>query len=105
MSRDDQLAQGVLELHSKGFGFLRNAARNYLAQPGDAYVATQLIQKHHLRAGELLAGPTEPGKKGSGPRLVRVETIEGQPAAQHPRRKFDDLTPIDPTEQIVPETG
>jgi transcription termination factor Rho len=105
MSRDDQQAQGVLELHAKGFGFLRNPARNYVSQPGDPYVPAQLIQKHHLRAGELVAGATEPGKKGSGPRLVRIATIEGLPPAQHPRRNFDDLTPIDPHEQIVLETG
>jgi transcription termination factor Rho len=105
MSRDDQLAQGVLELHAKGYGFLRNPARNYTPQPGDAYVATQLIQRHRLRKGELIAGPTEPGKKGSGPRLIRVESIEGAAPDKHPRRNFDDLTPIDPHEQIVLETG
>ena len=30
--------QGVLELHPKGYGFLRNPKRHYAAQPGDAYV-------------------------------------------------------------------
>ena len=33
MPPEEQLPQGVLELHSKGFGFLRNPARNYAAQP------------------------------------------------------------------------
>ena len=37
--RDDQPAQGVLEMHPKGFGFLRDPKRNYTAQPGDAYVS------------------------------------------------------------------
>src|SRR4051812_45978832 len=105
MPRDDQPAQGVLELHAKGFGFLRNQARNYAILPGDAYVSTQLIQKHRLREGELIAGPTEPGKKGSGPRLVRVESIEGVAPDKYPRRNFDALTPIDPHDQIVLETG
>ena len=27
----DASVQGVLELHPKGYGFLRNAARNYMA--------------------------------------------------------------------------
>jgi transcription termination factor Rho len=105
MPRDDQPAQGVLELHAKGFGFLRNPARNYAIQPGDPYVSTQLIQKYHLREGELIAGPTEPGKKGSGPRLARVQSIEGVAPDKHPRRNFDALTPVDPHEQIVLETG
>jgi transcription termination factor Rho len=105
MSRDNHLAQGVLELHPKGYGFLRNAARNYAAQSADPYVAAPLIQKLRLREGLLLAGPTEPAKKGSGPRLARVEQVEGRAADQFRNRNFDDLTPIDPHEQITLETG
>jgi transcription termination factor Rho len=104
MARDDQPAQGVLELHPKGFGFLRNAARNYVAQQADAYVPAPLIQKFRLREGLLLTGPVEAPRKGSGPRLARVEQIEGQPPEQYAPRKFDDLTPIDPHDQIRLET-
>ena len=49
MARDDQSAQGVLELHPKGYGFLRNAARNYVAQSADAYVPAPFIQKLGLK--------------------------------------------------------
>jgi transcription termination factor Rho len=105
MPRDDQLAQGVLELHPKGFGFLRNPARHYAAQPVDPYVPAPVIQQMHLREGLQLTGPVEPGRKGSGPRLVRVEQIEGAKPDQYRRRNFDDLTPVDPHEQIVLETG
>ena len=59
MPHDHSPARGVLELHPKGYGFLRNAARNFAAQPGDAYVSAQLISKHGLREGLLLAGPVE----------------------------------------------
>jgi len=38
MPRDDHSVQGVLELHPRGYGFLRNAARNYTPQSADAYV-------------------------------------------------------------------
>src|SRR5262245_63333378 len=71
-------AQGVLELHPKGYGFLRNPAKSYAALPGDPYVPAPLIQQHHLREGLLLAGPVEAGKKGAGPRLTRLEGIEGE---------------------------
>jgi transcription termination factor Rho len=94
-----------LELHPKGYGFLRNPAKNYVAQPGDAYVAAPLVSKLQLREGLLLAGPTEAAKKGSGPRLAQVEEIEGHAPEDYRRRNFDDLTPIDPHEQIVLETG
>ncbi len=105
MPRDPQTHEGVLELHPKGYGFLRTAARNYLPQAGDPYVGTPLIQKWGLREGHLVAGPVEAGKKGGGPRLTDVRTIEGLPPAQYPRRRFDDLTAVDPTEQIRLETG
>jgi transcription termination factor Rho len=105
MSRDDQSAHGVLEVHSKGYGFLRNVARNYMAQAADPYVPGPLIQKFGLREGVLVSGPTEQVKRGSAPRLARVEQIEGEVPEKFRRRNFDDLTPIDPHERIVLETG
>jgi transcription termination factor Rho len=97
-------AQGVLELAPKGFGFLRDPARNFMPQPGDAFVALPLIQKYRLREGLLIFGAVEPPLKGNGPRLVQVETIEGQPPDEYQPRNFDDLTPIDPHEHITLET-
>ena len=112
MPRDDRTplppnlanAEGVLEMHPKGYGFLRDPARNYASQPGDAYVGAPLIAKHGLREGVLLTGPVEPPRKGSGPRLARVDRIEGLPPEEYKPRKFDSLTAVDPTEQIVLET-
>src|SRR5262249_5226690 len=98
-------AGGVLEMHPKGFGFLRDSGRSFAAQPGDAYVPAPLIQKHGLRVGVHLSGPAEPPQKGSGPRLVRVEAIEGKPPDELRRRNFDELTPVDPHEMLVLETG
>jgi transcription termination factor Rho len=104
MSQSTRSAEGVLELHPKGYGFLRSPARRYTAQANDAYVSAPMIQQLGLREGLLLAGPTENQKRG-GPRLVRVEQIEGQPPEQFRRRRFDDLTPIDPHEWLRLETG
>ena len=105
MLRDLQTAQGVLELNLKGFGFLRDAARNFTAQPGDAYVPPPLMQKHRLREGMFVAGPIEPSKKGTGPRLLEVTELEGMDPGKYQRRNFDELTPIDPHEHIRLETG
>jgi transcription termination factor Rho len=101
----EQAVQGVLELHPKGFGFLRNPGRHYAAQPADPYVPAPLVQQFRLREGLLIGGPSEAPRKGSGPRLARIEQIEGEAADKYARRNFDDLTPIDPNEQIVLETG
>jgi transcription termination factor Rho len=98
--------EGVLELHPKGFGFLRNPGRHYVAQPADPYVPAPLIQQFRLREGLLVAGPTEAARKGAnGPRLARVDHIEGDAPDRYRRRNFDDLTPIDPHDQITLETG
>ncbi len=105
MSTLEHSAEGVLELHPRGYGFLRNRQRNYLAGQADPYVAAPLVQKLGLREGLLLAGPLEPAAKGTGPRLTKIEQIEGKPAEQFRGRNFDDLTPIDPRERIVLETG
>ncbi len=105
MPHDDHQVQGVLELHPKGYGFLRNPARNYVASPNDPYVPGPLITKGRLREGLLVAGVAEPARKGSGPRLARLDAVEGRPPEQYRPRKFDDLTPIDPHEHIRLETG
>jgi len=98
-------SQGVLELHPKGFGFLRNPSRHYAAQAGDPYVPAPLIQKHSLREGMLVGGVVEPPRKGaSGPRLTAVARIEDQEPHRVGFRNWDELTPIDPHEQVVLET-
>src|SRR5262245_59427551 len=97
--------QGVLELHPKGFGFLRSPASHYAARPNDAYVPAPLVQRFALREGLLVEGPTGAADRGSGPRLLGVEHIEGRTPNHFPRRNFDELTPIDPTKQVVLETG
>jgi len=96
--------QGVLEMHPKGYGFLRNPARMYAAQPSDAYVPAPMIQRYALREGLMLAGPTESATRGSGPRLLKIERIENDAPERYQRRNFDDLTPIDPREHVILET-
>jgi transcription termination factor Rho len=97
--------QGILELHPKGFGFLRNPARHYAAQAGDPYVPAPLIQKHSLREGMLVGGVVEPPRKGaSGPRLTAIARIEGKEPRDVAFREWDELTPIDPHEHIQLET-
>jgi transcription termination factor Rho len=97
--------QGILELHPKGYGFLRNPAKNYIAQPADPFVEQRLIQKYKLLVGMEITGPTEPNPRGTGPRLKDVATIDGFTPDKYPRRSFDEMTPIDPHERIKLEFG
>lgn len=98
--------QGLLELHPKGYGFLRDAKANYASQESDAFVSSTLIEKHKLREGVWMTGECVSGGRGQGPRLRSVDTIDGRTLEAYAEVKsFDELTPINPHEQIVLETG
>jgi len=106
MSEPRTLAHGVLELHPKGYGFLRNPARNYTPVPADAYVSGQLVDQFHLAEGVHLAGPLEPPRRGAtGPRLAAIERIEGGDPKAYRRRNWEELTAVDPTKWLQLETG
>ena len=98
--------EGVLELHPKAYGFIRDPKSNYKAQDSDAFVSSSLIEKHNLREGILIRGEVGPGTRGQGPRLKSIETIDGRTVEEYMQIKsFDELTPINSFEQIKLETG
>lgn len=97
---------GVLELHPKGYGFLRDPQNNYASAKTDPFVSGTLIERCSLREGVLIKGEAIPGPKGQGPRLKSVETVEGRTVEEYQKIKtFDTLTAINPHEQIKLETG
>jgi transcription termination factor Rho len=97
-------AQGVLEILSEGWGFLRR--HNFTPNPEDIYVSQTQIKRFGLKTGDLVAGQVRPPKdseKYFG--LLRVEQVNGlDPEVARNRVNFDDLTPIYPNERIVLET-
>ncbi len=98
--------EGVLEMHPKGYGFLRDPKKNYAAQDIDAFVSSSLIDKHGLREGILIRGEVGPGSKGQGPRLKSIETIDSRTLEEYQQIKlFEDLTPVNPFEHIRLERG
>ena len=105
MAQNAPLHEGVLELHAKGYGFLRSVKKNYQPQPNDPYVPGPLLQKHKLRVGQLVAGPVEPNRQGQGLRLADVTQLEGQAPGSVASRNFDELTAVDPYEMLKLETG
>jgi transcription termination factor Rho len=105
---DEQTSSGVLELHSKGYGFLRDPARNYKAGKDDVYVGPPLVARYQLRQGVRITGVLEPPAAGEAqaPRLAELTEIEGHPPEAYLRiAGFDERTAIDPQERIVLETG
>jgi len=97
---------GVLELHPKGYGFLRSSDNDYSARETDAFVSSSFVEKHHLREGIMLTGDIGPGTRGQGPRLLTINSIDGGSVEDYEKLKhFDTLTAINPFEQIKLETG
>lgn len=98
--------QGILELHPKGYGFLRDPKAGYVSQETDVFVSGSLLEKYGIREGVLITGESIPGGRGQGPRLKSIQSIEGRLPEQYIEIKnFDSLTPINPNVQIRLETG
>lgn len=101
--------EGVLEMMSDGYGFLRSADYNYLTSPDDIYVSPSQIKLFGLKTGDWVQGTIRPPKEGEKYfALLKVETINGRdPQAVRDRVPFDYLTPLFPNEKLnlVYDTG
>ena len=62
----DIVGEGVVEVLSDGFGFLRSPDANYLPGPDDIYVSPSQIRRFGLRTGDTIEGLVD----GSVPVLV-----------------------------------
>jgi transcription termination factor Rho len=96
------MGQGVVEVLSDGFGFLRSPQSNYLAGPDDIYVSPQQIRKLSLRTGDTVEGIIKGPRDGERYfALVRASTInfEDPERARH-KVPFDNLTPLYPDKRL-----
>jgi transcription termination factor Rho len=106
MSTVECIRSGILEMHPKGYGFLRDPRRNYRVGQDDVYVGSPLLSKFQLRPGVHLTGRIEAASRGQGPRLAELTEIEGRaPEQSLGLRGFDELTAVDPFDRIRLETG
>ena len=94
--------EGVLEILSDGFGFLRSPDYNYLPGPDDIYVSPSQIRRFNLRTGDVVAGQIRPPKDGERYfALLKVEaTNYEEPERAREKILFDNLTPLYPEEQL-----
>jgi transcription termination factor Rho len=98
--------EGVLEMHPKGYGFLRDPKNDFAAAKDDPFVPATLVERYRLREGLLLRGDIVGTGRGQGPRLRSLETIEGKDPELHLAVKpFEELTAVNPFERIRLETG
>jgi len=95
-------SEGVLEIMSDGYGFLRSSDYNYLNSPDDIYVSQSQIKLFGLKTGDTVRGTIRPPKEGEKyfP-LIKVELINGRPPEEvRDRIPFDFLTPLFPLKKF-----
>ncbi|PHS72358.1 MAG: transcription termination factor Rho [Cycloclasticus sp.] len=104
---DDIHGDGVLEVLSDGFGFLRSPAESYLAGPDDIYVSPSQIRRFGLRTGDTISGKIRPPKDGERYfALLKVDQLNYEkPEDARNKIAFKDLTPLFPNERLFLELG
>ena len=94
--------EGVLEILTEGYGFLRSQDWNYLYGPDDIYVSPSQIKRFDLRTGDTVLGQVRPPKEGERYlALLKVESVNGDnPDNAKQRTPFDDLRPRYPETRL-----
>ena len=98
----DIVGEGVVEVLSDGFGFLRSPDANYLPGPDDIYVSPSQIRRFGLRTGDTIEGHIRSPKEGERYfALLKVNTLnfEDPEKARH-KVNFDNLTPLFPNQRF-----
>ncbi len=98
--------EGVLEILSEGFGFLRSANYNYLPCPDDIYISPSQIRRFDLKTGDTVGGVIRPPKEGEKYfALLKVEAVNFEdPEKVKDKIFFDNLTPLYPNQRLKLET-
>ena len=100
--KETLIGEGVLEIMSDGYGFLRSKDANYLAGSDDIYVSPALIKKNSLKNGDTVEGDLRAPKSNEKYfALDNVKTINFEdPKKSKHRVHFDDLTPLYPQQKL-----
>ena len=99
-------SQGILEVMSDGYGFLRSPDFNYLPGPDDIYVSPSQIKRFGLRTGHQVSGQIRPPKeKERFYALLKVDMVNEKPPDDVKKAiLFDKLIPLYPDEKFNLET-
>src|SRR6201994_988259 len=105
-SRGVQLiGEGMLEITSESYGFLRWERYNFTPCPEDVYVSAAILKKHGIRPGNKVRGYIRgPKEKEKFMAMEQVISIEGIPLESWSEPKhFDQLTALFPDKRILLE--
>ena len=106
-SGEDIYGDGVLEILSDGFGFLRSSDCSYLAGPDDIYVSPSQIRRFNLRTGDTISGKIRPPKDSERYfAMLKVQEINYEPPENAKGKVlFSNLTPLFANQRFVLELG
>src|SRR5436309_8858926 len=100
---EPEFGEGIIEISGKGFGFLRDAKRNFVQTPQDIFVTPEIVRRFALRDGMWIYGETRRGSRG--PQLVKLLKINGEePTKYQSLTPFEELARINPNKRIKLET-
>lgn len=104
---EDIFGEGVLEILSEGYGFLRSAGSDYMESPDDIYVSPQLIRRFNLRTGDSISGKIRPPKEGERYfAVIRIDSVNfDHPEQAKQKILFENLTPLFPQERLKMTIG
>lgn len=104
---EDIHGDGVLEVLTDGFGFLRSADGSYQAGPDDIYVSPSQIRRFGLRSGDTISGKIRPPKDSERYfALLKVDEINyDSPESAKRKILFENLTPLFASKRLVMEQG
>jgi len=93
-------SEGILEIMSEGFGFLRTSG--YLPGENDIYISPSQIRRFNLSVGDLVSGQVRPPKEGERYyALLKIEAVNHEdPESSKERIDFENLTPLFPEKMI-----
>lgn len=93
-------SEGILEIMSDGFGFLRTSG--YLPGGNDIYISPSQIRRFNLSIGDLVSGQVRAPKEGERYyALLKIEAVNHEdPELSKERIDFENLTPLFPDEMI-----
>ena len=96
-------AEGIVEVSGKGFGFLREARRNFTQSNNDIFVTPEIVRKYGLRDGMWIKGEIRRGNRG--PQMFKLTELEGEdPDHFQNLPVFEELSVINPNKRIKLET-
>ncbi|MEC5198108.1 transcription termination factor Rho [Arthrobacter sp. PL16] len=112
VTEDDVLlpVAGILDV-LENYAFVRTSG--YLPGPNDVYVSLAQVKKHNLRKGDAVVGAIRAPRDGETQAsarqkfnaLVRITTVNGQPAEDlKDRVEFAKLVPLYPSDRLRLET-